>query len=97
MLHLAGDIDLRVSPVVRHRIDSEIRATHGELAIDLRKVRYIDTVGIGMLVAAKRALAASQRDLRVIVTYGSSVEKIIRLSGLQDLFNLTPIAPVRGD
>ncbi len=96
VVECAGEVDIHNAPRFRQALESRLsRATRG-LVLDLRRVTFIDSVGIGVLVAVKKHLGAGARfqvwatDQRVRTLLAmaglgkaiASAEAIRRLAGL---------------
>lgn len=87
-MRIEQDIDVFSSQTLRHEIARTIDLTDGPFTIDVRDVRYIDSVGLGLLVYAKHLLDYQHRDFRVLVKGGSSVQRILDIAGLCSLLNI---------
>jgi anti-anti-sigma factor len=88
-VRIERDIDIFSSTTIRESLSREIRESDGAFTIDVRRVRYIDSVGLGLLVYARHMLAQEGRELHVVVEPESSVERIIDITGLRSLLNAT--------
>ncbi|HKU66880.1 MAG TPA: STAS domain-containing protein [Candidatus Baltobacteraceae bacterium] len=87
-MHIEHDIDVFTSPALRDLIAQAIRSSNGAFTLDLRTVRYIDSVGLGLLVYTKHVLDGEGRALRLIVQPDSSVERIVGITGLRSLLGV---------
>lgn len=58
VLVLTGDVDLRTAPELRDRIEAASTGG-GDVVIDLREVRFMDSPGLGTLVYCGQRLAAA--------------------------------------
>jgi anti-sigma B factor antagonist len=87
-VRIEQDIDVFSTPTLRDEISDEIRGSDGVFTIDISRVRYIDSVGLGLLVYTKHLLDADGRPLRLIVEPQSSVERIVEITGLRSLLNV---------
>lgn len=56
MLSVTGDCDLASAPTLRRELARAAEATD-RLAVDLRGVSFLDSVGLGLLVGAARRVA----------------------------------------
>ena len=79
ILALAGELDLATIPKLEERLLEEMRAHRG-LILDLTRLSFIDSSGIGLLIKAHRA--ANGGKLQTIVSRGSQVERIFNLAGI---------------
>jgi anti-anti-sigma factor len=87
-VRIQQDIDVYSSPALRTDIAREIQLSNGIFEIDLRSVRYIDSVGLGLLIYAKHILDADQRPLRLLVQPHSNVERILDITGLRSVLGI---------
>lgn len=55
---VTGDVDIATSPLLRDRLADVVR-THRSVVVDLDGVGFMDSTGLGVLVAAHRRSAAT--------------------------------------
>jgi anti-anti-sigma factor len=80
-----GEIDMTNASVLREVLKNVVeRKTGGRIAVDMRDVTFLDSSGIGMLVAAHRAAAAKDVDLTL-----TEPNPIVRMT--LDIANLTDL------
>jgi anti-sigma B factor antagonist len=77
---LSGEIDFTSSGPVQSTLLSMILPGGGAVIADLRRVTFLDSSGVGVLVQAYRT--AKQRDTRLLVVASVPVRKLLRLTGL---------------
>ncbi|HEX8205033.1 MAG TPA: MMPL family transporter [Solirubrobacteraceae bacterium] len=81
---LTGDLDLATVPLLRERL----AAVEGEaelLVVDLRAVTFVDSSGLGELVAAHQRARRRQGRLVVLRGAGTRVAEVLAMSGLEGL------------
>jgi anti-sigma B factor antagonist len=89
VLALSGEIDLDAGPAVRaclHELtDSGVR----HVIVDLRQVDFVDSIGLGVLLAAYRRLRDADQpgSLRLVCT-NECVIKVFAVTGLLQLFQV---------
>jgi anti-anti-sigma factor len=88
VLVLTGDLDLHTRSALDDRLDSSDQ--RGRLALDLAGLRFIDSGGLGTIVAAIRRFRATGGSLALIAPPGSPVEQMLALVGLSELTELHP-------
>ena len=84
VLQLFGEFDLAsVSTFEEELAGAEAEAV-GPLVIDLSALEFIDSTGLGLLLAAHRRAEDNGREL-VLLRGQPSVEKILRITGLDQI------------
>jgi len=95
VLTLAGELDLATAPVLQERLDA---ALHGGavVVIDLSRLRFIDSSGLGLLVQAERQLRESAGQL-VLVRGPRAAHRPFELTSLDSYFEFceSPSAALR--
>lgn len=80
-----GEIDMLVAEKMRREIDKKIEDNHiNKLIVNLEKVTFIDSSGLGVLIGRYKKIA-SQNGKMYIVGAKPSVEKILVFSGINKL------------
>jgi len=80
-----GDIDLATTSLLREVLKQVVETHEGNrIDIDMRAVTFLDSSGIGMLVAAQRAAAASGKRL-MLREPGPIVRMVLQVTHLDDL------------
>jgi anti-sigma B factor antagonist len=80
-----GEIDMTNAAVLREVLRSVVdRKSGGRIAVEMRGVTFLDSSGIGMLVAARRAAAAKGIELTL-----TEPNPIVRMT--LDVANLTDL------
>ena len=80
VVSLAGELDLSTIPRVEKQLFDQVRLKEGVI-VDLTRVSFIDSSGIGVLIKAFRA-TDDARVLNTVIAEGSQVERIFRLAGI---------------
>ena len=82
------EFDLSVAPDVLSELHS-ILELHPHVAVDISHVEFLDSSGLGVLVAAQRRAIALEGDL-VLCGQSSRVERLLELTGLDQVFTQYP-------
>jgi anti-anti-sigma factor len=95
-LHPAGEIDADNCHELREQVGSLLATDPPQMIkVDMSLVKFIDSVGIGALVACYHAAAAS--GVRLVVNNPTAyVHRILYISGLLGLFGSPARLPERG-
>jgi anti-sigma B factor antagonist len=89
IVHVAGEVDVYTSPSLKSALVAAVADGCRVVVVDLDKVGFIDSSGLGVLVGALRRAREAQGDLR-IVSARETVVKIFRITGLDRVFPVFP-------
>lgn len=86
VLRVVGDVDLATAPrlvtAAEQWLDSE---SGGPVRLDLSGVTFLDSTGIGALLAIRNAASAAGTKVEVL-EHSSAVARVLSLAGVADLF-----------
>jgi anti-sigma B factor antagonist len=83
VLALHGELDLLAAPQLQSQIELCERDPAGILVLDLDSVRFIDSAGLRVILAAHQR--ASERGGRMALTPGSEqVQRLLSIAGVGD-------------
>lgn len=88
-VEVSGEVDLHTAPRLRTALDEAVASAAGSadpstVLVDLSGVGFMDSTGLGELVAAHKALARAGRHLHVVVA-NARVSRLLSLTGLDDV------------
>ncbi|MER0446427.1 STAS domain-containing protein [Streptomyces sp. NPDC006711] len=91
VLRVSGELDLVTSPRLRRQVHEAVAEGRRDLVLDLSGVRFCDSSGVGVLIAARRLMRSCQGRLRLILPArgaldGSHVNKVLAALGVRRLF-----------
>ena len=87
VLRIDGDIDAWTAPQLRERVRDLAGSGTVHLIADLRGVGFLDSAGLGALVAARKELRSRAGSLMLVAGPGRVVQ-MLRITGLADAFAL---------
>lgn len=87
ILDIQGEIDLYNAPEIKDIIQKLIEAQKYNVIINLEKVSYIDSSGIGALISSLSNLKKYQGGLKICNVSGS-VRKVFELTKLTSFFEI---------
>ncbi len=87
LLDISGEIDLYNAPEIKDIIAKLIEEQKYNVIINLEKVSYIDSSGIGALISSLSNLKKYQGSLKIINVY-ASVKKVFELTKLTSFFEI---------
>jgi anti-sigma B factor antagonist len=80
---LRGSLDLATSPSVRAAL---VQAADRHLiVVDLRKLEFLDSTGLGALIGAHRRALEHDGSVRLVVNEGS-IARLLNITGLMRVF-----------
>ena len=87
ILDIIGEIDLYNAPEIKDIINKLIEVQKYNVVINLEKVSYIDSSGIGALISSLSNLKKYQGGLKIINVF-ASVRKVFELTKLTSFFEI---------
>ena len=87
VLEVGGEIDVYTAPRLRERLLELVSAGTRHVVVDLAKVDFLDSTGLGVLVGAHRRLRASHGRLSLVCSH-ERLLKIFRITGLDSVFEI---------
>lgn len=87
--HLGTPKDLQGRPVddLRQPIDELLSRGRARIVLDFERVRFIDSAGLGELIAFRKRAVGLGGDIRILHP-GKQVEEVLVLTLLTDIFEL---------
>jgi anti-anti-sigma factor len=83
-LALAGDLDMSATFALEPVLDRVLADNPRELVLDLGSVPFVDSSGLGLLIATHER--ASRADVDMAITgAGPEIQRVIHVAGLDDL------------
>jgi anti-sigma B factor antagonist len=87
VLTVRGEIDLSTSPELRDALTKLIDAGSPHVAVDLSDVRFMDSMGLGVLIGARRRVV-EQEGTFALVSVEGPVRRVLDVSGLTGVFDV---------
>jgi anti-anti-sigma factor len=84
-----GEIDLSTVDAFRRSVSEVVRQKPPQVIFDLRKVVFIDSSGLGILVATRKQLGNVQSAV-VVVTEQPAVLQSLQITGLDRIITVVP-------
>ncbi len=89
MLDVAGEVDVYSAPTLRERLAELLEATEPDVIVNLTEVTFLDSTGIGTLVAALNRAVALGGTLLLVCDH-ERLLKLFRITGLDSVFSIHP-------
>lgn len=91
VLAVAGELDVYTAPALRTEIGDRIASGQNRLVVDLTDVEFVDSTGLGILVAGLTASREAGGDLSLVCSRPSLL-KLLKITGLDEVFDVHPTA-----
>ena len=89
VLTIGGELDVAASPSFSERLNEIIRQKSGDVVIDLRRVSFVDSTGLAVLLNALRRLTRARRRMAVVIGEGA-VRRAFDVTRLHWTFEVFP-------
>jgi anti-sigma B factor antagonist len=83
-LVLSGELDLVSSPILEHALDRAYESDAELIVVDLRKLEFMDSTGLHLLVGAQQRAHESGRRF-ALIRGGEQVQRLLDLSGTAEI------------
>ncbi|BAU85214.1 STAS domain-containing protein [Streptomyces laurentii] len=98
VLRIRGELDLVTSPLIRKRVHAAVAGGRHDVVLDLSAVRFCDSSGVGVLIAARRLMRSCGGRLRLILPArgaeeGAHVNRVLAALGVRRLFDVYADVP----
>lgn len=100
VLAVLGDLDVASAPLLRTQVIEAVNSGPSGLVLDLRKVAFIDSFGLGAVISAHKRSSARQsepateppaiRPLMVLVDPDGPVATLLQLTQLDSILDVRP-------
>ena len=85
IIEVGGEIDVYTAPKLRERIIELVDEGQYHLVVDLEKVEFLDSTGLGVLVGGLKRVRGHDGSLQLVCTQ-ERLLKIFRITGLSKVF-----------
>jgi len=85
VLEVGGEIDVYTAEKLRGRLRDIVNSGEQHVVVDLTKVEFLDSTGLGVLVGAHRRLRARDGSLDLVCPH-ERLLKVFRITGLDNVF-----------
>ncbi|MFD1824588.1 MULTISPECIES: STAS domain-containing protein [Mumia] len=87
IVEVAGEIDVYTAPRLREALADLIESGHHHVIVDVEKVDFLDSTGLGVLVGGLKRVRAYDGSLDVVCTRARLL-KIFEITGLTKVFGI---------
>lgn len=89
VVDVAGEVDVFSAPELAEQLTQLFDAGRRTVVVDLTSVTFLDSTGLGTLVAARNRAEEAGGQLPIIGS-GEQVLKLFRITGLDEVFEIYP-------
>lgn len=87
VLEIGGEIDVYTAPRLRERLVEIAEAGDRRIVIDLARVDFLDSTGLGVLVGAHRRMRGGESSFSLVCPH-ERLLKIFKITGLDSVFEI---------
>lgn len=87
VVELEGEIDLSTSPIFKETVYGVIESGKIDVIIDLNELEFMDSTGLGVLVAALKKTSYEGGSIRLICNR-RNILKVFTITGLDKVFSI---------
>jgi anti-sigma B factor antagonist len=87
LVELFGSLDMAAAPRVRLEVHALLHAGHRRLVLDLRGVDFLDSTGLGLIVALRKRARTLDGELEIVVD-SPRVRRVFEITDLHKAFTL---------
>ena len=87
VIDVQGEIDMYTAPRLRELLIDLVSKGSYQLVVNLDKVGFLDSTGLGVLVGGLRRVRAHDGSLDLVCTH-QRILKIFRITGLTEVFGI---------
>ena len=89
VLALRGEIDVYTAPRLRQALIDLVEKGARDILVDMSKVDFLDSTGLGVLVGGLKRVKANEGSLEIVAT-NERILKIFEITGLSKVFPMHP-------
>ncbi|WP_239069611.1 STAS domain-containing protein [Streptomyces sp. SID13666] len=89
VVEIDGEVDAHTSPLVREAVIKLVDGGHRHFVLDLSFVSFMDSMGLGMVVAVTKRIREHEGSLRIASASGRIV-RVFDISGLRNAYEIHP-------
>lgn len=86
---VGGEIDVYTAPKLRDKITELVNAGHHDLVVDMDRVDFLDSTGLGVLVGGLKKVRAEDGTMSLVCSQDRLL-KIFKITGLAKVFTIHP-------
>jgi anti-sigma B factor antagonist len=85
VVSVGGEIDVYTAPGLRERLNELVASGHYRLVVDMERVDFLDSTGLGVLVGGLKRVRSHDGTLGLVCAQ-EKILKVFRITGLTKVF-----------
>jgi anti-sigma B factor antagonist len=86
VIEVSGEVDLATAPDIYHRVCA-LAEVEPVVVLDMSRVTFVDSSGLGTLVMADKRLKDALGELRIVITH-PSVQRVFDMTDLYEILSI---------
>ncbi|MFD0065242.1 STAS domain-containing protein [Streptomyces sp. NPDC056637] len=91
VVEIDGEVDAHTAPAIREAVINLLAEGHHHFVLDMTFVAFMDSMGLGVIVAITKRIREHEGSLRIAAASGR-ILRIFNLSGMQESYEIYPSA-----
>ncbi|MCX4649698.1 STAS domain-containing protein [Streptomyces sp. NPDC055059] len=91
VVEIDGEVDAHTAPMIREVVINLLAEGHHHFVLDLNFVTFMDSMGLGVIVAITKRIREHEGSLRIASASGR-ILRIFDLSGMRESYEIFPSA-----
>ena len=87
VLKLDGEVDIYTAGKLRDAVNHAVEEGNSRIAVDLAEMEFMDSSGLGVLIAALKRLKENDGEL-ILVSPRDQMRRILKLTGLDKILTI---------
>ena len=87
IISLEGEVDISATELIREKFKKLLEEKKEAILVDMTKVSYIDSSGLGLLVEARQEMEKYSGEIKLF-GLSSDVQKVFELTRLNNFFSI---------
>lgn len=88
LVALTGELDAYHAPRVKTELETQLGGVSSAVVVSLKRVSYIDSTGLGLLVALRKLAESTGVGLHLVLSPDSAVQRTFTITGLLPVFSI---------
>ncbi|WP_395090697.1 STAS domain-containing protein [Armatimonas sp.] len=88
LVALTGELDAYHAPRLKTELENQLGGSPRILVISLKRVSYVDSTGLGVLVAVRKQAEPAGVSLHLVMSPESAVRRTFTITGLLPVFSI---------